>query len=129
MTEPERRPSAPADLLLTARKARDAVQVLPILGFALLIPPIAQIFAIDAQILGIPVVVGFIFAVWLGLILAAWLAARKLLAAVDDDARRWPDPTEPDPTEPKPNAAPNRSVPDAAPTSNAPPGAAGRDPP
>lgn len=72
--------------VLTSRKARDAGLILPLAGCVALTPPVARVFAVDAQILGVPVVVAYVFAVWAGLILAAFLLARRLAATGQDDA-------------------------------------------
>jgi len=62
------------------QKARDAGLVLPLLGLALLVPPIATGLAVEGRIAGIPVVVLYVFGVWAGLILAAWRLSRRLVA-------------------------------------------------
>jgi len=67
-----------ADQALALRKRRDAAALLPLVGLALLCPPVAQIFAIEGTVLGIPVTVAYVFLVWAGLILGAGLLARGL---------------------------------------------------
>ncbi|MEM1344807.1 MAG: hypothetical protein AAGI34_09540 [Pseudomonadota bacterium] len=61
-----------------ARKARDAGLLLPLAGLVLLMPPVARLFAVDAWIGGVPLVVAYVFAVWAGLIAAAYLLGRRL---------------------------------------------------
>lgn len=65
------------------QRTRDAALVLPILGAFLLISPAASVFNSTATVLGLPIVVLYVFGVWLGLILAAIGLARRLSA--DDD--------------------------------------------
>jgi len=59
-------------------RARDAARLLPLVGLFLLLPPVITPFAIPLDVLGVPLVVLYLFAVWLGLIVAAALLARKL---------------------------------------------------
>lgn len=66
------------------QRTRDAALVLPILGAFLLISPAAAVFNSTSTILGLPIVVLYVFGVWLGLILAALGLARRLSA---DDER------------------------------------------
>lgn len=61
------------------RKPRDAALVAPIIGAALLLPPIATVFEIGGTVFGIPFVVVHVFGVWAALILAALLLSRKLV--------------------------------------------------
>ena len=79
----KRRPR-PADQPLTARKLREAGLILPGLGLLALMPPAATILAVDGTILGVPVVVAYVFAIWLGLILGARWLSRRLLATDQD---------------------------------------------
>jgi hypothetical protein len=68
----------PSDPAIAARKARDAGLILPLVGLLLLMPPFGRIFAIDATVMGVPLVVGYAFAVWAALIVAAFLLSRRL---------------------------------------------------
>lgn len=61
------------------QKPRDAALVTPIIGAALLLPPIATVFEIGGTVFGIPFVVVHVFGVWAALILAALLLSRKLV--------------------------------------------------
>lgn len=58
--------------------ARDAATVLPFVAAVLLMPPIVLIFAAPVLVGGIPLIVVYIFGVWVAVILAAFLAARRL---------------------------------------------------
>jgi len=68
----------PDDAANRRQKARDAALILPVLGAAALMPPFATVFAVDGVAFGVPVVVLYVFGVWAGLILAAFLLARPL---------------------------------------------------
>jgi hypothetical protein len=59
-------------------RARDAARVLPLVGLFLLLPPVIVPFAVPVDVAGVPLVVLYLFAVWLGLVLAAALLARAL---------------------------------------------------
>jgi len=56
-------------------KVRDLSILLPLAGVLLLMSPVLQVFNSLTLIIGIPVIVLYIFGVWLGLIiLGAWLS-------------------------------------------------------
>ena len=63
-----------------------AAVFLPCIGLFLLMPPMIQLFALDRDIAGIPLIVFYLFGVWLGLIVGAGLLSRRL-------SRRIPPPT------------------------------------
>ena len=60
------------------QKTRDRAALLPIIGLLLLIPPLADVFQLDARIGGIPVTALYLFAVWGLLIVGAAVLSRKL---------------------------------------------------
>lgn len=62
----------------TSGRLRDAAALLPVLGVALLMPPVIRIFAADVEFAGLPLIVTYVFGVWLGLVVAAALLARRL---------------------------------------------------
>lgn len=64
-------------------RTRDAALILPILGAFLLISPAAAVFDSTTTVLGLPLVVLYVFGVWLGLIVAAVALARRLSADED----------------------------------------------
>ncbi|MDT8344960.1 MAG: hypothetical protein RQ752_11095 [Thermohalobaculum sp.] len=70
---------AAADAAFGVRKARDGALAVPLIGFILLMPPVAQIFAIDGRIAGVPVTVGYVFGVWLLLIVGARRIGARIL--------------------------------------------------
>lgn len=54
-----------------------AAVLLPCIGLFLLMPPVIQLFAVEQDIGGVPLIVVYLFGVWLGLIAcAAWLSRR-----------------------------------------------------
>jgi hypothetical protein len=57
---------------------RDAATVLPFVATVLLMPPVVLIFAAPVMAFGIPLIVVYVFAVWLVVIAAAGLTARRL---------------------------------------------------
>lgn len=59
-------------------RLRDAAVVVPVSGLLLLMPPILQLFAVPVTVLGIPLVVLFLFGVWAVLVLLTWWFARRL---------------------------------------------------
>ena len=66
-------------------RARDAARLLPLLGLFLLMPPVISLFAVPVDIAGVPLIVLYLFGVWLALVLGAALLGRSL------DTRRTPD--------------------------------------
>jgi hypothetical protein len=66
-TPPERSP-----------RARDAARVLPMLGLFLLMPPVITLFAAPLRVAGVPLIVVYLFGVWLALVLGAALLGRAL---------------------------------------------------
>lgn len=63
---------------LRRRKVTDAAVILPLLGTFLLMPPFIRIFVPNGDIAGIPVVILYLFAIWLVLIAVAWRLAGPL---------------------------------------------------
>ncbi len=59
-------------------RARDAAVVLPLLGLFLLMPPVITLFVAAVDIDGVPLIVVYVFGVWLSLIVCAGLLARRL---------------------------------------------------
>jgi hypothetical protein len=71
---PEPAPDTPGRVA----RARDAARLLPLIGLFLLLPPVIVPFAAPVDVAGVPLVVVYLFAVWLGLIVAAARLARAL---------------------------------------------------
>lgn len=68
-------------------RLRDAGALLPAIGAFLLMPPVITLFAGAQQVAGVPLIVVYLFGVWLALIACAALLARRL-------ARFMPPPPE-----------------------------------
>jgi hypothetical protein len=60
------------------RKLRDAAILLPLAGLILLMPPAAGVVALPLQLLGVPLPVAYVFAIWAGLIVAARIIGGRL---------------------------------------------------
>ena len=65
---------APAD----STRTRDVAALLPLLGVFLLMPPVITLFVADADVGGVPLIVVYLFGVWLALIAGAAVLARRL---------------------------------------------------
>ena len=61
-----------------SRRLSDVAVIAPMLGFVLLIPPVIGLFATDATVFGAPLVLVYLFGVWLGLIAVAAVLSRRL---------------------------------------------------
>lgn len=72
---PEPNPGTPERV----SRVRDAARLLPFVGLFLLLPPVIAPFAVPVDVAGVPLVVLYLFAVWLGLIVASVLLARALV--------------------------------------------------
>lgn len=59
-------------------RARDVARIVTLLGVALLMPPVVTLFATDARIGGVPLIIAYLFGVWLALIGCARLLAHRL---------------------------------------------------
>jgi len=66
-------------------RARDAARALPWAGAFLLLPPVITLFAAPVDLDGVPLVVVYAFAVWLGLVLGAALLSRALDSRAPDE--------------------------------------------
>ena len=60
------------------QRLRSAAVVLPFLGAFLLLPPFLPLFTARVQVLGMPLIVVYIFGVWAVLIALAWWLARRI---------------------------------------------------
>ena len=59
-------------------RARDVARIVTLLGVVLLMPPVVTLFVTDSRIGGVPLIVAYLFAVWLALIVCARLLAHRL---------------------------------------------------
>ena len=65
---------------MRAQRTREAASLLAIVGLFLLMPPVVGLFAAPVSLAGVPLIVLYLFAVWLGLVLAAARLGRALEA-------------------------------------------------
>lgn len=68
----------PAPVPERSARARDVAVLLPLLGLFLLVPPVVTLFAVPLDIGGVPLVVVYLFGVWLALVICAARLARAL---------------------------------------------------
>ena len=68
------------------RTAEDAAIVLPAVTAALLMPPLVLVFAAPVTVGGMPLIVVYVFGVWMAAILAAVALTRRL--PIDSAGRR-----------------------------------------
>lgn len=66
---------------LPSKRLQDFAFIAPILGFVFLTPPIIGLFATKGTIFGAPVILVYLFSVWLGLIVIAAVLSRRLARA------------------------------------------------
>ncbi|MCC6195268.1 MAG: hypothetical protein IT518_12430 [Burkholderiales bacterium] len=71
-------PESPQTATERSARARDAARALPLLGLFLLLPPVISLFAVPAEVAGVPLIVIYLFGVWGALVLGAALLARAL---------------------------------------------------
>ena len=61
-----------------SQRAQSSAALLPALGVFLLLPPFVTLFTGDLRVAGIPLIVLYVFGVWVALVVAAALLARRL---------------------------------------------------
>lgn len=69
------------------KRLKDIAVIAPIFGFLLLIPPVIGLFATEATVFGAPLVLIYLFAIWLGLIIVAAVLSQQLSKAERDDPK------------------------------------------
>ena len=69
-------------------RLRDAAVVLPLLGLFLLMPPVITLFVRPAEVAGVPLIVAYLFGVWLALIGCAALLGRRIAPDTAPDPGR-----------------------------------------
>ena len=73
-------------------RAREAAAILPLAGLFLLVPPVLTLFAVPIDVGGVPLIVVYLFGIWLSLIACAALLGRVLdLHAPHGPSRQPPD--------------------------------------
>ncbi|MEM6972763.1 MAG: hypothetical protein AAF577_08155 [Pseudomonadota bacterium] len=70
------------------RRARDAAMALPLLGILLLASPLTGAFGVEGTLIGVPVVVVYVFVTWAALIWGAWRIGRRLRSTAPTRRRR-----------------------------------------
>jgi cytochrome c biogenesis protein CcdA len=65
-----------------------AAVLLPCLGLFLVMPPIIGLFAVPRDVAGIPLIVVYLFGVWLWLVACAAFISRRIDKGETDRARR-----------------------------------------
>lgn len=76
------------------QKIKGMAVALPIFGTILLIPPLTQIFATEATGFGIPLVVLYLFCVWVVLISASFFISRRIDDTEENPASNTATPDE-----------------------------------
>ncbi|MEO1273938.1 MAG: hypothetical protein AAFV96_00670 [Pseudomonadota bacterium] len=76
--------------MISRRRQRDAAMALPFLGVLLLASPLLFVVAVDRSILGMPLIVAYIFVAWALLIAAARFVGRRILATAEAEERAAP---------------------------------------
>jgi len=65
---------------------------LPVVGAILVMPPIVMLFDVNVSLFGFPLIVGYMFFVWLFLVVASYLLTRGLpRAEVETRSSEKPD--------------------------------------
>lgn len=82
---------------LDSGTAADAVTALPLFGLFLLMPPMITLFARGFDLAGVPLIVVYVFGVWIALIVCAALLARRLDPSRSEDAAGAEAPPRPEP--------------------------------
>ena len=72
------------------RNIRDAAAILPVAAIFLLLPPVILVFSAPVLIIGIPLIVLYIYGVWACLVLVALLVALRV-EETDRDGKNGPD--------------------------------------
>lgn len=70
---------------LVSSTAPDAAVALPLFGLLLLMPPLITLFALNLDLAGVPLIVIYVFGVWIALIICAALLARRLDPGRDEE--------------------------------------------
>ncbi|MCO5105823.1 MAG: hypothetical protein M9907_01950 [Burkholderiaceae bacterium] len=69
-------------------RLRDAAVVLPLVGLFLLMPPVITLFVRPADVVGVPLIVAYLFGVWLALIVCAAVLGRRIAPDAAPDSGR-----------------------------------------
>ena len=74
----DRAPEHEAERAPDPGRARDVARIVTLLGAVLLLPPVVVLFATDVRVGGLPLIVVYLFGVWLALIGCARVLAHRL---------------------------------------------------
>jgi hypothetical protein len=82
-TPPTAPPARPGGDPLRVQRSRDAALALPWAGFALVAPPVINLFLADVTLFGAPLIAVYLFVVWAALIWCAFRLSGRLQADAD----------------------------------------------
>jgi hypothetical protein len=71
-------PEADSPPRLKPRRAQALAAVAPVFGTFLLMPPFITVFAAPETVFGVPLILAYLMAVWVGLIFTAWRLSGRL---------------------------------------------------
>lgn len=71
-------PTASFPPRLKPRRAQALAAVAPVFGVFLLMPPFISVFAAPEAVFGVPLILAYLMAVWVGLIFTAWRLSGRL---------------------------------------------------
>ena len=64
--------------MVDRRKLQNIALALPLFGAAMILPPVVLVFAPDVRVFGTPVIVIYLFGIWLCFILTTFFLSRRL---------------------------------------------------
>jgi len=73
------------------KKIAFLAKLLPVIGVILILPPLVSIANVKANLFGFPAIITYMFAVWIFLILAAYLLQRKLPSSPAEQNEQFPN--------------------------------------
>jgi len=74
------------------KKIAFLAKILPVIGVILILPPLVSIANSQTTIFGFPSIITYLFAVWIFLIVAAYLLQRKLPSHTSEQSKQTPYP-------------------------------------
>lgn len=70
------------------QRIRDIATALPFLAIVLLTSPLIVAFSASVSVLGVPLIVAYLFSVWIAVIIIAFVVARRLERAARTEAKQ-----------------------------------------
>lgn len=67
------------------RKLENIAIALPVFGATVILPPIVGVFTSDTRIMGTPIIVVYMFSMWMLFILGTYLLSRRLRSSSQND--------------------------------------------